>query len=210
MAKALCVLQLELKGGIPSEDFKPKTPQTKEPQRKHAKPKAKSKTAIKLETKYAKSIEEPTDDTIEITNVSKDHADEIEIGDFPTADELASLDVTYLAEQCKLGYRAQRILSLAQGVVRGDVQVKKMEESCNESDMFLWYETLYSQLLGIPGFGPFTCNNVLMCLGYFHKIPADSETIRHFKTVLFTHFLFLFFLVINSSNSTMINTRIYW
>lgn len=184
MAKALCALQLELKAGISSDDFKPKTPQTKELKRKRAKPKTKPKTAIKLETKFAKSIEEQTDDKTEITNDSKDHVDEIEIGDFPTADELAVLDVKYLAERCKLGYRAQRILSLAQGVVRGDIQVKKMEESCNGCDMLSWYDTLYSQLLDIPGFGPFTCANVLMCLGYFHKIPADSETIRHFKTVL--------------------------
>jgi hypothetical protein len=183
MAKALCDLQVELKAGINSEDFKPKTPQTKEQKRKLAKRKTNSKTAIKLEMKFAKSIEEPADDMIEIIHDSKDHADETEIGDFPTADELADLDATYLAERCKLGYRTQRILSLAQGVVRGDVQLKKMEEPCNESYM-LWYNTLYSQLLGIPGFGPFTCANILVCLGYFHKIPVDSETMRHFKTVL--------------------------
>ncbi|KAJ3697110.1 hypothetical protein LUZ61_000815 [Rhynchospora tenuis] len=183
MAEALCALQLELKAGNFSEDFTPKTPQTKELKRKRAKQKRQSKVVSKLETKFEKSIEEPTDDLREVTNDCNDHVDEVEIGDFPTADELAALDAEYLGARCKLGYRAQRIITLAQSVVRGDVQVKKMEELCNDGNMLPFYDTLYSQLLAIPGFGPFTCANVLMCLGYFHKIPADSETIRHLKSV---------------------------
>ncbi|KAJ4790756.1 N-glycosylase/DNA lyase [Rhynchospora pubera] len=183
MAKALCALQLELKAGNFSEDFTPKTPHTKELKRKRAKQKRKSKAATKLETKFEKCIQEPTDDLREMTNESNDHDDEVEIGDFPTPDELAALDAEYLGVRCKLGYRAQRIVSLAQSVVRGDVQVNKMEELCNDSNMLSFYDTLYAQLLGIPGFGPFTCANVLMCLGYFHKIPADTETIRHLKSV---------------------------
>ncbi|KAJ1696801.1 hypothetical protein LUZ63_005313 [Rhynchospora breviuscula] len=183
MAKALCALQLELKAGNFSEDFTPKAPHTKELKRKRAKQKRKSKVATKLETKFEKCIEEPTDDLTEMANDSNDQDDEVEIGDFPTADELAALDAEYLGRRCLLGFRAERIVYLAQSVVRGDVQVKKMEELCNDSNMFSFYDTLYSQIFSIPGFGPFTCANVLMCLGYFHKIPVDSEAIRHLKSV---------------------------
>ncbi|XP_076908890.1 uncharacterized protein LOC143565945 [Bidens hawaiensis] len=39
------------------------------------------------------------------------------------------------------------------------------------------------QLGEINGFGPFTRANVLMCLGFYHVIPSDSETLSHLNQV---------------------------
>ncbi|XP_017696252.2 uncharacterized protein LOC103697865 [Phoenix dactylifera] len=103
-----------------------------------------------------------------------------QMGDFPSPEELATLDVDYLAMRCKLGYRAQRIVSLAQNIVEHNLQLRKLEEVCGEFTLSSYVE-LDKELSGICGFGPFTRANVLMCMGFYHKIPADTETIRHLK-----------------------------
>ncbi|PKI74948.1 hypothetical protein CRG98_004720 [Punica granatum] len=104
------------------------------------------------------------------------------IGNFPSARELATLDESFLAKRCNLGYRASRILKLSQGIVKGKIQLRQLEEMCDTQN-FSSYAELMEQLKEIDGFGPFTCANVLMCMGFYHAIPTDSETIRHLKQV---------------------------
>ena len=93
------------------------------------------------------------------------------IGNFPSPRELAKLDESFLAKHCNLGYRAGRILKLAQGIVDGKIQLRELEDMCNEAS-----QTAY-------GFGRFTRNSVLVCIGFYHVIPTDSEPIRHLKQV---------------------------
>lgn len=104
------------------------------------------------------------------------------IGNFPCASELALLDERFLAKRCNLGYRAIRILKLSQDIVEGKVQLRHLEEICDTRNLS-GYTELMEQLNGIHGFGPFTCANVLMCMGFYHAIPTDSETVRHLKQV---------------------------
>lgn len=104
------------------------------------------------------------------------------IGNFPTPAELAKLDKDFLAKRCKLGYRAERILKLAQGIVEGRIRLRELEETCMDRSLCS-YDKLAVQLRQIDGFGPFTCANVLMCMGFYHIIPSDSETIRHLQQV---------------------------
>jgi len=113
------------------------------------------------------------------------------IGDFPTPEELVNLDEDLLAKLCSLGYRAKRIVMLARGIVEGKVSLQKLEETCKISvpaaeelsTIESTYERLNIELSAISGFGPFTRANVLMCMGFNHTIPADTETIRHLKQV---------------------------
>ncbi|KAK4339820.1 hypothetical protein RND71_041282 [Anisodus tanguticus] len=105
-----------------------------------------------------------------------------QLGNFPSPKELAGLDESFLAKRCGLGYRAGRIINLAKGIVEGRIQLKELEEACSNSSLSN-YDKMAEQLREIDGFGPFTCANVLMCLGYYHVIPTDSETIRHLKQV---------------------------
>ncbi|GAB4847412.1 hypothetical protein Ancab_026470 [Ancistrocladus abbreviatus] len=104
------------------------------------------------------------------------------IGNFPGPKEIASLDEKYLAKRCSLGYRAGRILKLAQGVVEGSIQLRQLEELCSDASLSN-YDKVDEKLKEISGFGPFTCRNVLMCMGLYNVVPADSETIRHLKQV---------------------------
>nr|GMD43895.1 uncharacterized protein LOC109185598 [Ipomoea batatas] len=104
------------------------------------------------------------------------------VGNFPSPRELAELNESFLAKRCNLGYRAGRIINLARGVVEGRIPLKEIEECCSKPNVSN-YDELARQLKEIDGFGPFTCANVLMCLGYYHVIPTDSETIRHLKQV---------------------------
>ncbi|KAI5008541.1 hypothetical protein ZWY2020_009589 [Hordeum vulgare] len=111
------------------------------------------------------------------------------IGDFPTPEELANLDEDFLAKRCNLGYRAERIVLLARSIVEGKVCPQKLADMCKMSSpatkelstILPTYERLNDDLSTISGFGPFTRANVLMCMGFFHMIPADTETIRHLK-----------------------------
>ncbi|KAJ3683817.1 hypothetical protein LUZ60_014044 [Juncus effusus] len=190
MARALCSLQ---KPKTSSQDFKPKTPQKTEQKRKNPK---NNKISLNLETKFQEESSNNNNDNNHHhhhhhnNNNNNNNNEEIEIeieigiGDFPTAAELANWEATQLAARCKLGYRAQRIVSLAQSVVKGEINIKKLEEisACNDGLIFNNYDDLYCELLSVNGFGPFTCANVLMCMGFFHKIPVDTETIRHLKS----------------------------
>lgn len=104
------------------------------------------------------------------------------LGNFPTPRELASVDENILAKRCKLGYRASRILKLAQSVVEGRIQLEELEEVCKVASLAS-YDMLADKLREINGFGPFTCANVLVCMGFYHIIPTDSETTRHLEQV---------------------------
>lgn len=104
------------------------------------------------------------------------------MGNFPSPAELVSIDENILANRCKLGYRAKRIISLARAIVEGRIQLMQLEEACSRPSLSI-YNKLADQLQEIEGFGPYTCANVLMCMGFYHVIPSDSETIRHIKQV---------------------------
>ncbi|KAL6841841.1 hypothetical protein ACP4OV_028353 [Aristida adscensionis] len=132
------------------------------------------------------SLDEPS----ELSSSDASHLED-SIGDFPTPEELAKLDEEFLAKHCNLGYRAKRIVMLARGIVEGTICLQKFEEihkmsvpaAKDESIVQSTYEKLNEELSKISGFGPFTRANVLMCMGFFHTIPADTETIRHLKQI---------------------------
>ncbi|KAG4145913.1 hypothetical protein ERO13_D05G124100v2 [Gossypium hirsutum] len=180
MAKALCELQFEIQHQISSskaaeDDFIPKTPAGKESKRKLRV----SKVSMRLESKFTES---KVDNSVSDLQLSQEPLDFVGMGSFPSPEELANLDESFLAKRCNLGYRASRILKLGQGVVQGNIQLTQLEEDCKETS-FSSYDKLSQRLRQIDGFGPFTCANVLMCMRFYHVIPADSETIRHLKQV---------------------------
>ncbi|OMO99235.1 hypothetical protein CCACVL1_03881 [Corchorus capsularis] len=101
---------------------------------------------------------------------------------FPTSKEIACLDEKYLRDDCKLGYRAKAILQLAKKIEtrKLDKLINKLED---QSSDITSYQESYEKLKDIKGFGDFVCSNIMMCIGYYEKIPSDSETIRHLKMV---------------------------
>lgn len=102
------------------------------------------------------------------------------LGTFPTPEELCRLDVSFLAKRCGLGYRAKRIWKLAKDICDGAVDLQSLENLTPDP---LQLDVVRNKLMQLQGFGPFTCANVLMCIGDYGTIPADSETMRHLKQV---------------------------
>ncbi|XP_071736988.1 uncharacterized protein [Rutidosis leptorrhynchoides] len=205
MARALCELQLELQCPIETEQdkqastsskFAPRTPAGKETRKRkinsqeNSKKVATNKSAMEVEETIKMDcantpINLPEADISGFLTESSEKTElpfHSGIGNFPSPKELATLDVNFLAKRCNLGYRASRILGLAQSVVEGKVKLRQLEEDSSEASLSN-YMKLNEQLGEINGFGPFTRANVLMCLGFYHVIPSDSETIRHLNQV---------------------------
>ncbi|KAK4803806.1 hypothetical protein SAY86_003623 [Trapa natans] len=208
MANALCELQLELQHSSPNssgseasvkimenqkakcEDFVPKTPAPKETKRRHVtmmKGDDLSRKFSGVEQVLKMDVAAKVEDGKHVKNACQgasceesDHCNKI--GNFPTARELYMLDEFFLAKRCKLGYRASRIVKLSQDIVEGKIQLRQLEDICVTRNLQS-YSELMDHLKVINGFGPFTCANVLMCMGFYHTIPADSETVRHLKQV---------------------------
>lgn len=203
MARSLCELQLELQhqscsvavsdnhnedvkfSKTESQLFIPKTPQIKESKRKSGgqittSDTTKADRALQMccdPCQNLNKIYEPDSCSLSYLQFPED------IGNFPSPRELASLNEGFLAKRCNLGYRASRILKLARSIVEGKIQLRKLEEACDGTECSTNYEMFSQKLMGIDGFGPFTCANVLMCMGFYHVIPTDTETIRHLNQV---------------------------
>ncbi|KAJ0254168.1 hypothetical protein HA466_0107090 [Hirschfeldia incana] len=96
-------------------------------------------------------------------------------GNFPSAKELASLDKALINKHCKLGYRANWIVKLAKMVDSGTLNLEEMERR----DMTA--EQVSEKLTKMSGFGPFARATVLICIGYYHLVPSDTETLRLFR-----------------------------
>ncbi|GKC44384.1 DNA glycosylase, partial [Tanacetum coccineum] len=97
-----------------------------------------------------------------------------EVSNFPSPQELARIDLKDLKKS--FGFRGEKILKLAKDVTNGEINLLDLE---NLSDA----DTVYNKLKDIEGIGDFVARNVLMCMGFYHKVPVDSETIRHIKQV---------------------------
>ncbi|KAJ0977538.1 hypothetical protein J5N97_013012 [Dioscorea zingiberensis] len=154
MARALCELQSELMGCSVSEDHQPKTPEVKKEKRKRGKEK---KVAVKFKTEFVKNNIVCAEEEKSVVN----HASQ-----------------TQSPRCCQLSNTASCLgeLQNSSSVVNNcSIQIGNFTspENC--------YDVLDLELSGICGFGPLTRANVLMCMGFYHKIPTDSETIRHLK-----------------------------
>ncbi|KAK9053495.1 hypothetical protein SSX86_030129 [Deinandra increscens subsp. villosa] len=89
---------------------------------------------------------------------------------FPNAEEVSGFDRNKLKKM--LGYRGDNILDLAVDVTTGKINLDSYSRYMNGDD-------LYKELIKIKGIGDFVSCNILMCIGFYHRIPVDSETLRH-------------------------------
>ncbi len=98
----------------------------------------------------------------------------VEFRAFPKVDTVASKDETYLRNKIKMGYRAPYLLSFAQTIVRGKINLSDLE-----SDQISTTD-LYKQLRGIKGFGDYAVSNLLKLLGRYDYLGADSWSRQKF------------------------------
>ena len=100
--------------------------------------------------------------------------DKVGRGAFPTPAQLAKVTPARLKADCKVGYRAERIIRLARDVESGTLDLAWFEQPQHSAD------DVYKALLKIYGLGPFAAANVCQLLGHYDRIAIDTETYRHF------------------------------
>ena len=100
--------------------------------------------------------------------------DKIGRGAFPTPTQLAAVTPDRLKADCRVGYRAERIIRLARDVESGELDLAWFEQPGHSAD------EVYKALLNIYGLGPFAAANICQLLGHYDRIAIDTETYRHF------------------------------
>lgn len=103
-------------------------------------------------------------------------------GAFPSAGRLARARPATLRARCRVGYRDARIIELARlfssKPSRGGVDVEWMENPATPDD------AIHDALLELPGIGPYAAANIMQLLGRYHRLPLDTESVRHGRTLL--------------------------
>ncbi|WP_432798798.1 hypothetical protein [Poriferisphaera sp. WC338] len=95
-------------------------------------------------------------------------------GAFPTPEQLAAVTEGELKAMAKVGYRAQRMIKLAEDTLSGTLNLHTLEYGDLPPD------ELFKQLRSIHGLGPYGASNLCQLLGSYQRIPIDTETHRHF------------------------------
>jgi 3-methyladenine DNA glycosylase/8-oxoguanine DNA glycosylase len=103
-------------------------------------------------------------------------------GAFPSSRQLARTRPATLRARCRVGYRDARIIELAElfstPPAKGGLNQEWLEDPKTPDD------DLWNTLIDLPGIGPYAAANIMQLLGRYHRLPLDSESIRHGKTVM--------------------------
>ncbi|MFO0830695.1 MAG: hypothetical protein U0637_02515 [Phycisphaerales bacterium] len=101
---------------------------------------------------------------------------------FPTAAQLAAERPARLRELCRVGYRDARIVELARlfstAPSRGGVDQAALEDPATPDDH------VHNTLIELPGVGPYAAANIMQLLGRYTRLPLDTESVRHGRSVL--------------------------
>lgn len=103
-------------------------------------------------------------------------------GTFPSPEKLARTRVGTLRARCSVGYRDKRIVELAKlfctPASRRGIDAEWFEDPSTPDD------AIQEKLLELPGIGPYAAANIMQLLGRYSRLPLDTESVRHGKTVL--------------------------
>ncbi|MBX3359226.1 MAG: hypothetical protein KF745_12455 [Phycisphaeraceae bacterium] len=117
--------------------------------------------------------------------VGRGHADHGRA--FPTFERLARTKPGTLRARCSVGYRDQRIVELARLFAAaeksrsrraGGLDLAMLEDPATADD------AVFEALLELPGIGPYAAANVMQLMGRYARLPLDTESLRHAKTIL--------------------------
>ncbi|MCB9844798.1 MAG: hypothetical protein H6811_02265 [Phycisphaeraceae bacterium] len=99
-------------------------------------------------------------------------------GAFPTPKRLSRARASTLRARCRVGYRDQRIIDLSRLFVTGEIDEAWLASpSTADDDVFVF-------LKGLPGIGPYAAANIMQLLGRYARLPLDTESLRHGRTVM--------------------------
>jgi 3-methyladenine DNA glycosylase/8-oxoguanine DNA glycosylase len=88
---------------------------------------------------------------------------------FPTPEDVARFSADELQEDCRLGYRAKSIHSLANGIADGSIDMKAMSDPSQST------EELFKSYRELPGIGPYGAAHLLAMDGRHDFIAVDTE-----------------------------------
>jgi 3-methyladenine DNA glycosylase/8-oxoguanine DNA glycosylase len=101
---------------------------------------------------------------------------------FPSAKQLAKVSAGTLRGRCRVGYRDKRIVELARlfstPVKRGGIDQAMLQDPATPDDV------LFRTLVELPGIGPYAAANIMQLLGRYGRLPLDTESVRHGRTML--------------------------
>lgn len=101
---------------------------------------------------------------------------------FPSAGKIARTRPATLRARCRTGYRDQRIVELAKlfatPASRGGLNQAWIENPTTPD------EELHEALLELPGVGPYAAANIMQLLGRYARLPLDTESVRHGRSLL--------------------------
>ncbi|MCX5688181.1 MAG: hypothetical protein NTV94_00055 [Planctomycetota bacterium] len=101
---------------------------------------------------------------------------------FPTAKRIAATAPSLLRARCRVGYRDARIVELSKLLCtsprHGGIDAVMLEDPSVPDDRVFKY------LVELPGIGPYAAANIMQLLGRYARLPLDTESVRHGRTVL--------------------------
>lgn len=101
---------------------------------------------------------------------------------FPDAKRLAKVRPESLRARCRVGYRDKRIVQLAsmfaKSKAKGGLDQEWFEDPATSDD------ALFKALIDLPGVGPYAAANIMQLLGRYSRLPLDTESVRHGRTLL--------------------------
>jgi 3-methyladenine DNA glycosylase/8-oxoguanine DNA glycosylase len=87
--------------------------------------------------------------------------------------------------RCSVGYRDARMVELAKLFASGKPpRGTDMPAPAWIADPAVSENDLFDGLLELPGIGPYAAANIMQLLGRYSRLPLDTESIRHGKTIL--------------------------
>ena len=103
---------------------------------------------------------------------------ELENRTFPSPQSIAARRPAFLRTRCRLGYRDERIVQLAKLWKRGSIDETWLHNPATPD------AAIHEYLIELPGIGPYAAANIMQLLGRYARLPCDTETVRHGRTVL--------------------------
>jgi len=118
---------------------------------------------------------------------------------FPTAARLSRIRPQTLRARCSVGYRDRRIIELAKMFASdaGPALPQKLAAkgivwpTGKQVGFAAWLESpstpddhVFAALMELPGVGPYAAANIMQLLGRYARLPLDTESIRHAKSIL--------------------------
>ncbi|MGD9689837.1 MAG: hypothetical protein AB7K52_09320 [Phycisphaerales bacterium] len=97
---------------------------------------------------------------------------------FPSPRVLARQRPSTLRARCAVGYRDGRIVELAKLFARGKIDEARWHDQATPD------AELLEELIELPGVGPYAAHNILQLLGRYGRLPLDTESVRHGRSVL--------------------------